>query len=114
MSEILPARRLAQSYIGTEDGRELSSTVSGSDSAQPHRYHRRLERLEGRAGGGDPPAGTQLGRFRCAAGPVDPEHRLRSVNQLRDPAILEENGRVYLLYAVAGESGIAIAELVDG
>jgi len=35
------------------------------------------------------------------------------VNQLRDPAILEENGRVYLLYAVAGESGIAIAELVD-
>jgi hypothetical protein len=37
-----------------------------------------------------------------------------SVNQLRDPAILEEDGRVYLFYAVAGESGIAIAELVDG
>ena len=37
------------------------------------------------------------------------------VNQLRDPAIFEENGRVYLLYAVAGESGIAIAEVcVDG
>jgi hypothetical protein len=36
------------------------------------------------------------------------------VNQLRDPAILEENGRVYLFYAVAGESGIAIAELIDG
>ena len=34
-------------------------------------------------------------------------------NQLRDPAILEEDGRVYLFYAVAGESGIAIAELVD-
>lgn len=33
------------------------------------------------------------------------------VNQLRDPAIYEENGRIYLLYAVAGESGIAIAEL---
>jgi hypothetical protein len=33
------------------------------------------------------------------------------VNQLRDPAIFEESGRVYLLYAVAGESGIAIAEL---
>jgi hypothetical protein len=29
------------------------------------------------------------------------------------PAIFEENGRVYLFYAVAGESGIAIAELVD-
>ena len=33
------------------------------------------------------------------------------VNQLRDPAIYEEDGGVYLLYAVAGESGIAIAEL---
>jgi len=33
------------------------------------------------------------------------------VNQLRDPAIFEEDGRVYLLYAVAGEHGIAIAEL---
>jgi hypothetical protein len=37
------------------------------------------------------------------------------VNQLRDPAIFEEEGRIYLLYAVAGESGIAIAELfLDG
>jgi hypothetical protein len=33
------------------------------------------------------------------------------VNQLRDPAIFEDDGRIYLLYAVAGESGIAIAEL---
>ena len=35
------------------------------------------------------------------------------VNQLRDPAIHEEGDRVFLLYAVAGESGIAIAELFD-
>ena len=34
--------------------------------------------------------------------------------QLRDPAIFEDNGRVYLLYAVAGESGIAIAEILIG
>ena len=34
------------------------------------------------------------------------------VNQLRDPAILEQDGRVYLFYAVAGESGIAIAEIL--
>ncbi len=34
------------------------------------------------------------------------------VHQLRDPAIFQEDGRVYLLYAVAGESGIAIAELL--
>jgi hypothetical protein len=33
------------------------------------------------------------------------------VNQLRDPAVFEESGRLYLLYAVAGESGIAIAEV---
>ena len=33
------------------------------------------------------------------------------VNQLRDPALFEENGRIFLLYAVAGESGIAIAEV---
>jgi len=33
------------------------------------------------------------------------------VNQLRDPAIFEEDGRTYLLYAIAGESGIAIAEI---
>ncbi|HCD00917.1 MAG TPA: hypothetical protein DER64_10345 [Planctomycetaceae bacterium] len=35
------------------------------------------------------------------------------VNQLRDPAIYEdaESGRVFLAYAVAGESGIAIAEV---
>lgn len=33
------------------------------------------------------------------------------VNQLRDPGIYEENGHVYLLYAIAGESGIALAEL---
>ena len=33
------------------------------------------------------------------------------VNQLRDPAIFEEDGRVFLLYSVAGESGIAIAEV---
>lgn len=33
------------------------------------------------------------------------------LNQLRDPAVYQENGHVYLLYAVAGESGIALAEL---
>jgi len=35
------------------------------------------------------------------------------VHALRDPAIHEEDGRTYLLYCVAGESGIAIAELHD-
>lgn len=33
------------------------------------------------------------------------------VNQLRDPAIFEEDGEIFLLYSVAGESGIAIARV---
>lgn len=33
--------------------------------------------------------------------------------QLRDPAIHEEDGRTYLLYACGGESGICLAELVQ-
>ena len=33
------------------------------------------------------------------------------VNQLRDPAIFHDGAKTYLLYSVAGESGIAIAEL---
>ncbi len=46
--------------------------------------------------------------------PVEPSQRGAidvPVNQLRDPAIYEEDGRTYLLYAVAGERGIAIAEV---
>ncbi len=33
------------------------------------------------------------------------------VRQLRDPAIFEQDGRVWLLYSVAGEQGIALAEI---
>jgi hypothetical protein len=32
-------------------------------------------------------------------------------NELRDPAVLEDEGRVWMFYAVAGEAGIALAEL---
>ena len=49
-----------------------------------------------------------------ADAPLEPSIRSVAyghVNQLRDPAIYEEEGRIYLLYAVAGESGIAIAEV---
>ena len=36
-------------------------------------------------------------------------------HELRDPGIfVDADGRVYLLYSVAGESGIAIAELQSG
>lgn len=34
-------------------------------------------------------------------------------NAVRDPAIWREDGRLFLLYAIAGEAGIAISELVE-
>ncbi len=40
-----------------------------------------------------------------------PDDAPRPVHQVRDPAIFQEGGRIYLLYSVAGENGIAIAEL---
>ncbi len=36
------------------------------------------------------------------------------VRELRDPAIYQENGKIYLLYSVAGENGIAIAQFDAG
>ena len=49
-------------------------------------------------------------------GNLPPEASVRDainvpVRQLRDPAIFVDGDRVYLLYAVAGEAGIAIAEI---
>jgi hypothetical protein len=47
--------------------------------------------------------------------PVRPSYRGAigvDVNQLRDPALFEEDGRTWLLYAVRGEAGIALAELL--
>ncbi len=37
----------------------------------------------------------------------------RPANQLRDPAIYEEDGRAWLVYSVAGESGLAMAEILE-
>ena len=53
-------------------------------------------------------------RWEGAEAPLEPSIRSVAygmVNQLRDPAIYEEDDAVYLLYAVAGESGIGIARL---
>ena len=40
-----------------------------------------------------------------------PDEAPGRVRQLRDPAIFREGRRAYLLYSIAGESGLAIAEL---
>ena len=33
------------------------------------------------------------------------------LHELRDPAILVDEGKIYLFYSIAGEAGIAVAEL---
>jgi hypothetical protein len=46
--------------------------------------------------------------------PLEPSRRgsvHQPARQLRDPAIYEEDGRTWLLYSVAGEWGIGLAEL---
>jgi hypothetical protein len=52
--------------------------------------------------------------YECANLPALPS-RAGDINepvpQLRDPAIYEEAGRVYLLYSTCGEQGIALAEV---
>lgn len=48
--------------------------------------------------------------------PLEPSRRggvTAPARQLRDPAVFREDGRAYLLYSVAGESGIGIAEIVE-
>ena len=47
--------------------------------------------------------------------PLKPSERgeiQERARQIRDPAIFSEEGKTYLLYTVAGENGIAIAELI--
>lgn len=51
--------------------------------------------------------GVDLPIQRSRAGPAR-----RPLHELRDPAIYEENGRTWLLYTIAGEQGIALAELL--
>jgi hypothetical protein len=53
-----------------------------------------------------PYEGADLPVKRSASGPVHGRE-----NALRDPGLFVEDGRTYLLYSVAGESGIAIAEI---
>ena len=48
--------------------------------------------------------------------PIEPSVRgwaPERVRQLHDPAIFRDNGETYLLYSVAGEYGLAIAQLVE-
>jgi hypothetical protein len=55
-----------------------------------------------------------LAGYECASLPVIPSKQGDAdgpVHELRDPAIFQENGRIYLLYSICGEQGIGAAEL---
>lgn len=49
----------------------------------------------------------------CALNPSEPGPVTERVRELRDPAVYAENGRTYLVYTTAGESGLALARLAD-
>ena len=89
--------------VGDTPERILASRIeTGSDwrswrLGEPAEVHRAAKPWEG----GDLPALASA--YGAVHGPV---------NQLRDPAIYVEDERIYLLYSVAGEQGIAIGELI--
>lgn len=63
---------------------------------------------------GETPVLKPVFEYEGAQAPIEPSVRSTAygkVNQLRDPAIFVEDSVVYLLYAVAGESGIALARV---
>ena len=43
----------------------------------------------------------------------EPDDAPGRVRQLRDPAIYREGRQAYLVYSIAGESGLALAKLVE-
>jgi len=90
------------SRIGDEPERILLSRIQSTDDWRDWTASEPVTVLEPRTDweGADLPAEPSLSA--AAPGPV---------RQLRDPAIYSEDGRTYLLYSVAGESGVAIAEL---
>lgn len=72
----------------------------------PDWHHWRLDRIEDVVAPERDYEGAHAPRVPSARGLVD-----GPAYQLRDPAVYREGARTWLLYAVAGESGIAIAEL---
>ena len=88
--------------VGDRPERILVSRLNMSDDWQnwvlgePQEVHRAERDWEG---GDLPPDPSEYGAVH------------QRVNQLRDPAIFEEDGRIYLLYALAGERGIGIGQL---
>ena len=92
------------SAIGDAPERILLSTVDLSASWKQWRASRPVEVLKPEKD------------YECAALPVVASRAglaRTPVHELRDPAIFEESGKVFLLYSVCGEQGIAAADITD-
>lgn len=90
------------SQVGDKPERILMSTIDLSPDWQEWRATEAVDVLRPER------------RWEGADAPLEPSIRsvaYGNVNQLRDPAIFSEGDQTYLLYSVAGESGIGIAEL---
>lgn len=94
--------RVYYSRIGDRPERILLSEVRMSGDWSEWRGSKPVTVLapERRFEGADQPLGVSK-----------PDEAPGRVRQLRDPAIFHEGTRSYLLYSIAGESGLAIAEL---
>ena len=75
------------------------------------RSRRRLGDMARLGSGRGDASGARLGRRGRGVGTFHPQRRLRPRQSAARPGDLREDGVVFLLYAVAGESGIGIARL---
>ena len=94
--------KVAWTRIGDAPERILLSTIDASGPWESWREVDRTELLRPEL----PWEGARL--------PATPSQRgliRQPANQLRDPAFFEEQGRLYMAYAIAGESGLALAEI---
>jgi hypothetical protein len=96
------ALRVYYSNIGDAPERILRGTIALSDDWSSWRTSEAEEVLRPLAGW----EGAGLPLRPSSSGPANGRE-----NAVRDPAIFVEDGTVYLLYSVAGESGIAIARV---
>ena len=93
---------LVFSRIGDAPERLLISRILTTGNWRDWRLSDPLELLRAEMpweGAGEPVLPSRMG-------PAD-----KRVNQLRDPFIFSEGGRLWLIYACAGESGLALAQL---
>jgi hypothetical protein len=93
---------IAWTQVGDAPERIYLSTIDASGPWEQWREAERIELLR--------PEHAWEG----ASLPSEPSQRgivRKPANQLRDPCLFEEDGRVFLVYGIAGEQGLALAEV---